>query len=219
MLTLTGATQTALDSGQTAVQLMYKFELGSGNYGFWTGLEPITPPVASGIDAAAQSQLFRTGGSVFDMEASEQTADATAPELTIRLRANALDTSLPGSGASDALASIYSDVFMFRNVYVFAAIINVTTEALISVIRMHYGRIRQLSTITKYDTEADLSEEYLECKVETVAIDWHRTAGHDSSDEDQLDTFPGDKFFEHATGRQRTKWGKTGSTGSSGSWF
>lgn len=219
MLTLISAAQTALDSGQTAVQLMYKFDLGSGTYGFWTGLEPITPPTASGIDTAASGQLFRTGGSVFDLDASEQTADATAPELTIRLRANALDTSLPGSGASDALASIYSDTFMFRQVWVFAAIINVTTEALISVVRMHYGRIRQLATVTKYDTAAGQSEEYLECKIETVAIDWHRHAGHDSSDEDQLDTFAGDRFFEHSTGRQRTKWGKTGSTGSSGSWF
>lgn len=219
MLTLTSATQTALDTGMTAVQLMYRFHLGSGNYGFWTGLQPITPPVATGIDIEAQNQLFRTGGSVFDLEASEQTADASAPELTIRLRANALDTSLPGSGASDALASIYSDVFMFRRVWVFAAVLDITNEALISVIRMHYGRIRQLATVTKYDIEAGLSEEYLECKIETVAIDWHRHAGHDSSEEDQLDTFPGDRFFEHSTGRQRTKWGKTGSTGSSGSWF
>jgi hypothetical protein len=166
------ATQAALDAGAIADRGMILLDLGSGLYGFWTGLGPFTYGGVTYVGA----------GKLISVDAFEQKSGLEAMAIVGRISA-VPDTEL----TPDTFATIEQEAYHQRPFTISTAYFNAETGALLSVEPEARGRIDQIVHMRSPD-----GTDVLEMHGETTFIDLARTGYRVRSDVDQRRRNPTD---------------------------
>lgn len=173
------ATQTALQAGRVADRGMILFDLGSGLYGFWTGLGPWMHGGVSYVGA----------GGLISIEGVKQVSDLSAVQVTARLASKAGTPLTP-----DILATIEDEDWHQQPVMISTAYFDPDTSALLSVEVEYRGVIDKLTHLIGEDGEA-----VLEGQFESRFRDHQRSGSRVRSDLDQRQIDPADDGLRHVT--------------------
>ncbi|WP_375458891.1 DUF2163 domain-containing protein [uncultured Enterovirga sp.] len=176
-LALAGPTQTALDAGRIVDRAMILFDLGSGQYGFWSGLGPFTFEEITYVGA----------GSLIALDGVRQTSDLSAVQVKATL------TSIPDTALTpDILATIEAEQYHQRPCTIMTAYFDPDTAALLSVEVEFRGMIDRI-----VHTEAVDRAAVLECHLESRFRDHTKTGYRMRSDGDQRRINPLDDGLAH----------------------
>lgn len=185
-------TLALMQAGRIARTELILFDLPAptGQVGFFTGLGTLTWSEIDFVGAGTLFELSTIGGS----------SDGAAIPLTIKLNGDArsgLDATV--------LAEIETVQYRGRPAYVWRAYQHPDTYALVSVEPVFRGKI---DTMTHNVTEG--GECFLECMVESNAIDFGRSGYRMRTDLDQRLIDPSDGSLRHVqtSASQQIEWGR-----------
>jgi hypothetical protein len=184
-------TQTALNSDRIIDRGMLLFDLGSGLYGFHTGLGPF---VYNGV-------TYVGAGSLITAEDFQQSQGLQSQALVLSL------TSVPNSDLTpDVLATIENEVYHQRPATVMTSYFDADTRLLLSVEIEYRGYIDQI--IHKI---LNPGESRLEVHLESKFRDLSRTGYRKRSDEDQKRILANDNSLRHVNvvASERVLFGRT----------
>lgn len=173
------ATTDALDSGVIVDRGLILFDLGSGLYGFWTGLGPFTYGGVTYVGA----------GSLIAVDGVRQTSDLSSVQVVARLTAIENTDLTP-----DVLATIEQEVYHQRPCTISTAYFNAETYELLSVEVEYRGYIDRL-----VHAESVGGEAVLEAHLESRFRDHQRSGYRVRSDADQRRIHPTDNGLRHVT--------------------
>lgn len=170
--------------------ILFDFPAPTGQVGFFSGVGTFT---WEGI-------TFQGAGTLFELSAVGGSSEGAAVPLTIRLNGDArsgLDASV--------LAQIETVQYRGRPCFVWRAYLHPDSYALISVESVFRGKI---DTISHTITEG--GDAFLECSVESNAIDLGRSGYRVRTDIDQRLIDPSDGSLAHVqtTATQKIDWSK-----------
>lgn len=126
MRTFNASVQADLDAGNTVVFTMLKLELGSGNYGLWSGQDDIFYDGVNYVGA----------GSLLQIAALPATTDGSARAIDVTLSSLANPDWTP-----DILSSFYDEAYNQKPAEISTAYYDPNTHTLIAVEREFVGRI------------------------------------------------------------------------------
>ena len=179
MRSFTAATQAALDAGRIVDRRMVLLDLGSGLYGFWSGLGPFS---YNGV-------TYQGAGSLLEIDGVRQTSDLSAVQVVGRL------TGIPNSLLTpDVLATIESEVYHQRPCTLAIAYFHPSTFALLSVEVDYRGVIDRIVHREQSDDAA-----VLEVQLESRFRDHQKGGYRVRSDADQRRIDPNDDSLRHVT--------------------
>lgn len=175
-VSLTAATQTALDGGRIADRGMILFDFASGLYGFWTGLGPFT---YSGV-------TYVGAGTLIAVDNLKGVSDLSSVPVVVRLTGIANSDLTP-----DVLATVEAETYHQRPVTILTAYFDADARVLLSVETEYRGYVDR---IVHADDEAAVLEVYLESRFRD-----HQKSGYRvRSDADQRRIAPNDGGLRHA---------------------
>jgi hypothetical protein len=192
-LALTPATQTALDAGSVVDRGLLLFDLGSGLYGFWTGIGPFTNP-NDGI-------TYIGAGSLIEVDGIKQSSDLSAVQVVVRLTAIENTDLTP-----DTLATIETEVYHQRPCTISTAYFDPDSYSLLSVETEYRGYIDQIVHSETIDGAA-----VLEAHLESRFRDHQRSGYRVRSDVDQRRISASDNGLRHVTAvaTEKIEFGRT----------
>lgn len=173
------ATSDTLAAGRVVDRGMILLDLGSGPYGFWTGIGPFTYGGVTYVGA----------GSLIEVEGIRQASDLSAVPVVARLTAIENSDLTP-----DLLATIETEVYHQRPVTIMTAYFHPETYVLLSVEVEYRGYIDQLVHTESIDGQA-----VLEGHFESRFRDHQRSGYRVRSDADQRRIDPDDDGLAHVT--------------------
>lgn len=184
------STQNAIDAGDVIDRGLIKLELGSGTYGFWTGLG----------DYSYGGVTYEGAGSLIEVSALPSTVAGTALSVEVRLSAIA-NTEL----TNDILATIYDEEYSQKPVTIYTAYFSASTGTLLSVVTEFAGFIDAVN----YDEEVG-GEAVLIGSLESLARDFTRVGYRRRSQADQWTIDPNDGSLRHVSqaATQKIFWGR-----------
>lgn len=174
---LAPATQSALDAGRIVDRGMILFDLGSGIYGFWTGVAPFT----------FEGVTYVGAGSLIALDGIRQTSDLSAVQVKVVLTAIENSALTP-----DVLGTIESEVYHQRPCTIMTAYFDAETSALLSVEVEYRGIIDRIVHTESVDGQA-----VLECNLESRFRDHTKSGYRVRSDGDQRRIAPLDDGLAH----------------------
>lgn len=189
MRAINPTTLTALEAGSIIDRGMILLDLGSGLYGFWTGLGDFT---YSGV-------TYKGAGSLISVDGVKQTADLSSTQVVARLTAIENTDLTP-----DVLATIENEVYHQRPCTIYTAYFDPVNYALLSVEMEYRGYIDQVVHTETVDGTA-----VLEARLESRFRDHQRSGYRVRSHTDQQLLFGGDDGLRHVAtvGRERVRFG------------
>jgi hypothetical protein len=182
---LNAATSAALADGRIVDRGLIRLDLGSGSYGFHTGVGPFVHNGLSYVGA----------GSLISVEGVRQTAGLEAVQVVAKVTAIA-DTALN----PNTLASIENEVYHQRPATIYTAYFNADTYALLSVELEYRGMIDRIVHAESSDGEA-----VLELHLESRFRDHQRTGYRVRSDKDQRRILANDNGLRHVSSVQNER--------------
>src|SRR4051812_41426440 len=142
------AVQAALDAGRISSRNLFTLDLGSGIYGFHTGMGPFT----------YNGTVYVGAGSLISVDGVKQTSDLSAVQVVGRL------TSIPNTELTpDKLATIEADVYHQRPCTIHTVYFNADTGAFLNAELEYRGYIDRIVHSENVDGNAVL-EMYLESR-------------------------------------------------------
>jgi len=175
----TPATTTALEGGRIIDRGMILFDLGSGLYGFWTGVGTFTFETVNYVGS----------GSLIQVDGIKQSTGLGAVQVVARLTAIENSALTP-----DTLASIESEVYHQRPCTIMTAYFNADTYVLLSVEVEYRGYVDRIVHTESIDGQA-----VLEVHLESKFRDHQRTGYRVRSDHDQKRILSTDNGLRHVT--------------------
>lgn len=188
---LNSTTVAALEDGRIKTRGMIRFDLGSGSYGFWTGVGPF----------AYAGLTYVGAGSLIEVEGLEQSSGLQSVSITARL------TSVPNSDLTpDILATIENEVYHQKPVTIYTAYFDPDTSALMSVEIEYRGYIDQI--VHKWTAAG---EAVIEGHFESKFRDLSRSGYRVRSDADQKRLLSNDNSLRHVStvASERILFGRT----------
>jgi hypothetical protein len=185
------ATTTALNTGRIVDRGLITFELGSGLYGFWTGLGTF---VFNGV-------TYVGAGSLISIDGVEQVTDLSSVPVTLRL------SSIPNTDLTPTvLSTIEQEVYHQRPASISTAYFNADSYALLSVELEYRGYIDVISYSETVGGDATL-----EVRLESRFRDHQRTGYRVRSDVDQRRISASDNGLRHVTvvANEKVTFGRT----------
>lgn len=183
-------TLAMLASGRAVARDLLLFDLGSGLYGFWTGVGVLT----------YQDVDYVGAGRLIGIEAPAGVSDLSSVPLVVTLSA------IPDSALSpDVLGTIEAEQYHQRPVVISRAYIDPDSRAVLSVERIYRGYVDRIEHEDQVGGGAVLRG-YLESKARDHGKRGHRTR----SDTDQRRIDAADGGLRHAAtaGSQTIYWGR-----------
>lgn len=172
-------TALALARGRVVDRGLLLLDLGSGPYGFWTGLGPF---VYGGV-------TYVGAGSLIAVEGIRGASDLSAVPVVARL------TAIPNTDLTpDLLATIEAEVYHQRPVTIMTAYFDPETYALLSVEIEYRGYVDRILHTESVDGQA-----VLEGHFESRFRDHQRTGYRVRSDTDQRRIDANDDGLRHVT--------------------
>jgi hypothetical protein len=172
------ATTGTLNDGRTSERGLILFDLGSGLYGYHTGLGPF---VYNGV-------TYQGAGSLISVDGVRQTADLGAVQVIARLTAIENTELTP-----DVLATIENEVYHQRPCSIYTAYFNPDTGELLSVEIEYRGYIDRMVHTENIDGQA-----VLEAHLESRFRDHGKSGYRVRSDSDQRRINANDNSLRHA---------------------
>lgn len=173
------ATQASLNAGRIVDRKLILLDLGSGLYGFHTGLGPF---VFNGV-------TYVGAGSLIDVGGVRQTSDLSSVQVVGRL------TSIPNTTLTrDVLSTIEQEVYHQRPCTLMSAYFNPDTYSLLSVEIDYRGYIDRV-----VHGETVNGDAYLDFHLESKFRDHQKRGYRIRSDADQKLIDPFDSGFQHST--------------------
>jgi hypothetical protein len=190
---LTPEVQALYDAGRVKTRQMFRFDLGSGTYGFiaarsqlvWNGLtyKPFGLIKVSDLDTGSGT----TGGGSFTLTLAESPDDELTPEILLKIE---------------------DEDYRDRPVTLYDAHFHPETHVLLQVEAVARGYL----DVIDHEKTAD-NGLVLIAQCEGRQLDYSRRNGRVRSVADQQRRAPGDRFYEHAAiaGRVQVNWGRASS--------
>lgn len=126
---LNSSTQAALDAGRVVDRRLFLLDLGSGLYGFHTGLGPF---VYNGV-------TYKGAGSLISIQGMRQTSDLSSVQVVARL------SSIPNTALTpEVLATIENEVYHQRPAQILTAYFHPDTYAFLSAELEYRGYIDRI---------------------------------------------------------------------------
>lgn len=182
-------TLNSLETGRGDARTLVLFQLGSGNYGFHTGLGPHTYNGVTYVGA----------GSLLDSGDIEEGANGEVISITLTLSA------VPNSELSpDVLASIESETYHLRPVSIYTVYYDPDTGTELSTELEWVGEIDQITHLDRGGGNAVLA-----ASCSSKSFEYQRIGYRMRDDRDQKIVFADDRGLRHATksASERIRWG------------
>jgi hypothetical protein len=183
--------QAALDAGRVVRREFLRFEFGTGTYGFWSGIGPIT---YSGL-------VYQGAGSIIKISPLSGTTDGSSVPIQIRM------SSIPNSELTpDVLAGIEDEDYNKRPVKLYRGFYDPANYTILDA-----RWLRWSGTVDYIEHEIEPGgQAHLIFHCESRRLDDQRTGYRMRSDEDQRLIEANDRFFEHVAtvGSRTIDWGR-----------
>ena len=184
------AVQTALDAGRVVDRTLVTMHLGSGTYGFWSGMGPFS----------YNSINFVGAGSLIEIEGVQQTSDLSAVAVVGRLTAIENTDLTP-----DKLATIEAETYHQRPCSISTAYFNADTYALLNVEVEYDGIIDRIVHTETIDGRAVL-EVYLESNFRDHQRTGYRMRSH--NDQVRIDATDTGLRYVNSVGNEAVTFGR-----------